>query len=465
MILLGKKHAKPADSFPFEYYEDQIREIGHKRLGSDLEAILENPGEKPFCLILVKFGTHYDWPHNNYDYGPEDVQLQPYLVDTPETRKKRTNYYSAITGMDESVGQVLDLLKKHRLEEDTLVIWTADHGSGWPHERDMLYEAAINVPFIARWPGRIPAGSTNDALVSYVDILPTLVEVAGGDLSSLTSRIGGQKLDGRSFLPVLLGQQTKHHSEVYAAHTSNVMSVYPIRAIRTESFKYIWNIDSQFVFPNTWSNPAPAAEFVTRLPVWQSWERKAKRDAFAAQRVQAELYRPPEELYDLRSDPHEMKNLAEEPAYRDVLVSLRGKLRDWMRQQGDAGDSAYHGHEITQLVDTIYCRQPVVNARMLPVGGGGVTSSDTVQVALSCPVWPAQIRYTLDGSQPLPNSTLYSGPFTVDPPITIKAKAFWEASEGFWDAGETAVKVIDYTGIDYRFLHDYSHHKPLYYPR
>jgi uncharacterized sulfatase len=120
------------------------------------------------------------------------------------------------------------------------------------------------------------------------------------------------------------------------------MSAYPIRAVRTKTHKYIWNIDAQFYFPSTWTNEAPSSQYTTRWPVWQSWVRKAKTDAFAAERVQAEIYRPPEELYDIGQDPYELKNLAGDAAHREVLLSLRREVKAWMNRQGDAGDSAYH---------------------------------------------------------------------------------------------------------------------------
>ena len=189
VILLGKKHVNPEESFPFEYYEDDLTTT--RGAGRDLKRILANPGDKPVCIMLVKFGTHFAWRHNRYGYDPDKVGIPPYLVDTPETREMRANYYSAITDMDEAVGKILDLLEEHNWVNDTLLIWTADHGSGWPHERDILYDAGINVPFIARWPGRIQPGSVSSALVSYVDLLPTFIEVAGGEVSAVVSKAGG----------------------------------------------------------------------------------------------------------------------------------------------------------------------------------------------------------------------------------------------------------------------------------
>ena len=267
-------------------------------------------------------------------------------------------------------------------------------------------------------------------------------------------KLGGEELDGKSFLPVLLGEKNQHHSEIYASNTWNVLLSYSIRALRTETHKYIRNIDSQFIFPTPWSIDAPAPQFQIRLPVWRSWEEKAKTDPFAAERVQVELFRPPEELYDIRNDPHELNNLAEDPSQKEVLASLREKLKAWMRQQGDAGDSAYHKDVSTgkNFLDEIYGRQKVVNVKMIPLGASGGTS-DTVEVHLTCPVWRTEIHYTPDGSEPTRNATRYTEPFKVDPTMTIKAK-------GYWEGGETPVKVVEFTGVDFRFLYQ-GHYKPI----
>lgn len=464
VILLGKTHIRPPESFPFEYYPDLPR--GNVGPGQDLRRILADPGDKPLCIVLCKFDTHWTWPHNRYGYDPDTINLPPYHPDTPETRELRANYYSEITEMDAAVGKVLDLLKEHRMEENTLTIWTADHGSAWPHERQMIYDAGTNSAFIARWPGHITPGSESHALISYVDILPTLIEVAGGEVSDVVSQCGGESLDGKSFLPVLLGEKNQHHSEVYTSFTWVVMQAYPMRAVRTKTHKYIWNIDSHFMYPNYWAWDLP--RFQTKWRVWKSWVEKGKTDSFAAERVRAELFRPPEELYDIRVDPHEMSNLADDPAHQELLASLRWKLRAWMKQQGDAGDSAYHKEagKKKKFMDEIFCRQPIVNVKMKRYQPQETGPSDfylptsmkeTVRVEMTSPVWTAEIRYTLDGGEPTRNSTLYTKPFLLDSQTTIKAK-------GFWEGGETAMKEVEWEGVDYRFHYEQDHLKPLFWP-
>ena len=177
VILLGEKHLTPWSDFPFEYYSDGERANGP---GEDLERILTENRDQPWCIIMCRFSAHVPWPHNNTHYSPEEVDIPADHVDTPETRELRTRYYSKITEMDEGVGRVLDLLEQTNQDKNTLTIYTADPGTDWPRQKWNLYDGGINVPFIVRWPGKIKPGSVSDALISYVDVLPTFIDVAGG---------------------------------------------------------------------------------------------------------------------------------------------------------------------------------------------------------------------------------------------------------------------------------------------
>lgn len=150
------------------------------------------------------------------------------------------------------------------------------------------------------------------------------------------------------------------------------MHAYPMRSVRTKTHRYIWNIDSHFRYnwpPDTgwWGESRPPGA-LTRWsrrgwPMWESWFRKAETDPVIAARLRAIQYRPSEELYDIRTDPYELKNIAEEPDQRELL-SLRRKVRAWMEQQGDTGDSAYHGeaHREKRFLDEFpspcSCPQP-----------------------------------------------------------------------------------------------------------
>jgi uncharacterized sulfatase len=164
-------------------------------------------------------------------------------------------------------------------------------------------------------------------MVQYVDITPTLVDAAGGEVPD--------GLDGRSFLPVLVGKTDKHNDVVYGVHTTaGIIAAtpggYPVRSIRDEKYKYIRNLRHTATFRNTMI-------VSDRAGFWKSWVRKAQGDEFAARRVNGYLNRPAEEFYDIVNDPHELKNLAAEAKYRPIMDAMGKKLQAWMDQQGDKG--------------------------------------------------------------------------------------------------------------------------------
>ncbi len=314
--LAGKTHIKPREQFPFEYMGSRPEQI---------EKFIVSSKAQPFCLVVASNEPH--GPHKQGGYKPQEVPVPPYKVDTAETRKQYADYYTDIDLLDMEVGRVLGLLKRHNLEENTLFVYASDHGYGI-FAKWSCYEAGLHVPFIVRWPGKVKPGTVTDAMVSFVDVLATFVEAAGGKPP--------RDIDGRSFLPVLLGREKKHHDFIFGAHTNRGIisgKAYPIRSVRTGTHKYIRNLNHQGMFQCVSTHGRDYTEI--NNGVWGSWKQKGKTDAFAAKRVKMLQYRPAEELYDLRKDPHELNNLADNSAQQKILASLRQKLDAWMKQQGD----------------------------------------------------------------------------------------------------------------------------------
>ncbi len=318
--LAGKTHIKPRASFPFEYIKlDGVGEY------------LAKVGRQPFCLVIATHDPHgpYKRAKPGEGYDPAKVELPPYLVDTPETRQLMTDYYNSVTALDKQVGEHLAIIEKYGLSENTLVIYTGDHGTGFPFAKWTLYDAGLKVPFIVRWPGRTKGGSVSDAMISFVDLLPTFMEAAGG--------APPEGLDGRSFLAVLEGKKRDHRELIFATHTNKGIisgSEYPVRAIRTRTHKYIRNLNPNGTFTNVVTHGRDNEE-AKAARYWKSWIRLAESDAFAAERVKMYQHRPAEELYDLRTDPYELNNIAGDPAQEELITDLCARLKEWMKQQGD----------------------------------------------------------------------------------------------------------------------------------
>ena len=312
VALAGKVHVAPEKVFPFQYIDTSEEQ---------LEEVLTGKG--PFCLIYASHHPHAPWGRGVYD--PDSLTVPPYLVNTPETRQALADYYFEVTELDKEVGLCLDLLDRHDLTDGTITIYTSEQGAQFPHCKWSCYDLGLRVEFIVRWPGHVEAGSTSNAMISYVDFVPTAIELAGGALPDA--------LDGKSLLPVLTGKTDRLHDRVFGVHTTRGIikgsACYPVRSIRTETHKYIWNLKSDAAFENIVTARQP--------DYWKTWMAKARTDAAARQLVESYQHRPEEELYGLRSDPFELTNIASDPANAELKDSLRKQLEAFMAAQGDKG--------------------------------------------------------------------------------------------------------------------------------
>lgn len=330
VALIGKRHYAPREAFPFEYLGGRHHDGGR---GTDLDfgdvrQFLQET-EDPFCLVIASNQPHAPWTRGDPSaYDPDALTLPPYFVDTPETRQGLTRYYAEITYLDDQVGQALQLLDEAGHADDTIVIFLSEQGSQLPHGKWTLYDVGIRGAGLVRYPGVVEPASETDALISYVDILPTILDAVNGTPEDLD-------VDGKSFLDVLRGEADQHHDAVFAMQTSRGIhdgpESYGIRGARTDRFKYIRNLSPEVRFQNM---------ITERNGIFQSWREEAEQgNEFAAERVRAYQHRPAEELYDLETDPFELNNLADDPAYGEIRALLRQRLDAWMEQQGDEGQA------------------------------------------------------------------------------------------------------------------------------
>lgn len=319
VALAGKDHVSPDSIFAFNFLE-----TGNEHFDIPLlEDFIAGAGDDPFCLIVASKEPHT--PHDSGGYEPGELVLPGYFVDTPETRERVANYCTDINHVDQELGDVMDMLERLGHADNTLVMFTSDHGEPMPYCKWTCYDGGIQIPFLAWWPGVVEPGRVTDANICFTDVLPTMVDVAGGNPDP--------GLDGRSFLPVLTGERDTHLDAVFANHTHKDVRNgcrYPIRAVRMEGFKYIVNVEYETTFTNNVTEGAHDFDLV-----WNSWVKKAETDPFAADRVRGYQHRPLEELYDLENDPCELNNVADRPEHHARIARMRRRLLGWMAQQGD----------------------------------------------------------------------------------------------------------------------------------
>lgn len=322
VALSGKRHIAPPEVFPFENLPAAKNNPNFPLIDAFMAECKRD--ETPFCLFACSNEPHSPWNKGDASRYPVDrLELPPYFVDTPQTRRCMSDYLAEITYFDGQVGQCLALLEKHDLADNTLVVVVSEQGSSFPFGKWTCYDTGLQSAFIARWPGRIEPGALSDAMIEYVDVLPTYIELAGGAAPDV--------LDGRSLVPVLLGQTDRHKQYVFGEMTTvgiiNASEHFGIRSIRSEQFKYIWNFTPEVEFQNA----------CTKSTIFQSWLAAAADDADAADKVRRYQRRAGEELYDVTGDPLEWNNLADDPQYAEIKAELRAGLRQWMEANGDRG--------------------------------------------------------------------------------------------------------------------------------
>jgi N-sulfoglucosamine sulfohydrolase len=265
-------------------------------------------------------------------HDPAKAQLPPYYPDTPKVRQDWAQYYDIITLMDRQVKEVLDQLERDGLAQDTIVWFWGDHGRGLPRAKRWVYDSGTRVPLIVRvpekWrklarpdnPDAVKPGTVNDDLVAFIDFAPTMLSLAGIDIP--------RHMQGRAFLGA---QKGKPREYVFAARDRMDEAYDLIRSVRDKQYQYIRNY--------MWYLPrSQDISYMNEMPTMQEMRRLFAEGKLAGPQLQYfEPVKPVEELYDTAADPHEVKNLAGDPKYKDVLERLRKVHKEWYRDTMDIG--------------------------------------------------------------------------------------------------------------------------------
>lgn len=262
-------------------------------------------------LFFVSAGVtepHRPYEREGYDRDDEATLMPlPYLPDRPGIREDLAGLHGLIWRLDEAVGTIRQGLADSGLEDDTIFIFTTDHGIAMPRAKGTCYDPGIMTTLIWRWPGHFEGGRVQDELLTNCDTLPTILDLAGVAPPDC--------LDGRSYLGVLDEDDYEPREDVFCEMTWHDQ-YNPMRAIRTNDFKYVRNFgDRPLVF--------------MPLDIWDGPGGQDMREDFYSSR------RPEEELYDLRVDPLEQCNVIDDAAYADVAWTLRTRVQNWMVETND----------------------------------------------------------------------------------------------------------------------------------
>jgi arylsulfatase A-like enzyme len=306
-MLIGTQHV--ARDASIIGYDDVAPVQSHrvKHVVPEAVKFLNSKPRSPFFLSVGFGETHREFPDAGPDQDPRYCLPPAPLPDTPRTRQDMANFKASAQILDKGIGDVLNALDANGLAENTLVICTTDHGIAFPGMKCNLTDHGMGVMLILRGPGGFAGGQVCDAMVSHVDLFPTICDLLEIEPPPW--------LQGRSMMPLIRGQTDEIRDEVFAEVTYHA-AYEPMRAVRTHRFKYIRRFEDR------------------QSPVLPNCDEGLSKDMWL-QHGWAE--RPPtaEQLYDLVFDPNETHNLANDPAMAEVLDEMSGRLDRWMRATDD----------------------------------------------------------------------------------------------------------------------------------
>jgi len=367
----GKYHVAPESVYPFKTVIP-----GSSRspvvMANHCRELIEADSDQPFFLYFCTSDPHRgggdatELPHQpnrfgnqppgskgypgirEVTYDPDEVIVPGFLPDTPTCRAEIAQYYQSVSRIDQGLGRLVEILKDADQWDDTLFIYISDHGIAMPGAKTTVYEGGMRSPCIVRNPYNEMRSVVSDAMISWIDLAPTILDFAGaldsetgnvkreivqqiarpsGDAQTTNDTASGE-LHGRSFLSVLGREHVDGWDEVNASHTFHeIQMYYPMRVVRGRQYKLIWNIAHPL--------PFPFASDLWAAPTWQAQYQQGLDAPYGAKTVGSYIQRPEFELYDIEADSHEGQNLADDPQYAGKLAELKDKLKAFQRRTND----------------------------------------------------------------------------------------------------------------------------------
>ena len=345
---------------------------------------------------------------------PAKVPVPPYYPDTPLIREELARMYDNIADLDSQVGDILQQLEADGLAGNTIVFYWSDHGDGIPRSKRSLYDSGLRVPLMIRWPKALnppfAPGSVNEELVSFVDLAPTVLSIAG---VAVPSHLQGRVLVGPNAAPA--------PEYVFAARDRMDIEYDMMRSARNGRFLYVRNFQSELPY-------AGHIIYRNQSAILQEWYRlQAEGKLTGAAALWMRTNRPSEELYDTAADPHQVHDLSGDSAHRPTLERMRKAVTDWMTRIADQG--LINEAEMIQRMWPAGVQpetaQPYIVARRTtdpPARQPSMAITAPMEVVIYVPTQGASIGYTTEEG-PAAKWRLYTGPILVESPVTIRAKA------------------------------------------
>lgn len=353
---IGKYHLAPEIVYHFDEYRNEGIQGSRNsvRMAQNAKKWIAENDEQPFFLYWCSTDPHRGGGPDgfaNFDgdrypgvkavpFDPQAMEVPSWLPDTPAVRQELAAYYQAINRLDQGFGDLLQALEDTGHSVDTLVIFLADNGPPFPGAKTTSYEPGMNLPLIVRDPFASKTGGTCDALVCWADLTPTILDWCGVtpkphvpiraiENDGVLDQGPKQPVTfhGKSFARVLEEEHPEGFNTLFTSHTFHeITNYYPMRVHYAGDYKLIFNIAHQL--------PYPFASDLFDSPTWQD-VLKNDRLYYGKRRTEDYVHRPRFELYDLKHDPDELTNLADDPQHEDRLETMQKTLQAWQKETSD----------------------------------------------------------------------------------------------------------------------------------
>ena len=335
--LVGKFHVAPGSLYPF--HNLMTKGLNGNRdvvaMAEKAKEIIQNAGKKPFFIVHAFSDPHRSgkgfanekFPNDPKEvkYDPKDVIVPYFLPDRPEVRKELAEYYQSASRLDRGVGLLIDVLRDAGELDNTVIIFISDNGIPFPGAKTTLYDPGVHLPLLISSPDH-KKGHSNDALVSYTDLAPTILDIAGAKRPKY-------KLPGKSLVPILNQTHPKGWDRAFCSHQFHEITMYyPMRLLQTRKYSYIVNLAHKLDYP--------FASDLYASPTWQGVLKRGDK-MMGKKSVESYLHRPLEELYDVQKDPMQLHNLANDPEHAQALQELRREMMAWQQRTNDPWSILY----------------------------------------------------------------------------------------------------------------------------
>ncbi len=351
--------------------------------------------------------TSYTWKDGRMTEAETPIHLSkdtkfdipPYLPNTPVVRRDMWKEYNNIAEMDQQVGAVLKQLEEDGLLENTIIFFYGDHGGPYPRQKRLIYDSGLNTPMVIRFPNKQQAGKKDEQLISFVDFAPTLLSLVGIEAPNY--------MQGQAFIGKYPAAEKRKYIHAAADRFDEVTDA--IRAVRDKQFKYIRNYrpEQGYYLPLGYREKIPSMQELLSL-----------RDAGKLNETQAQWFRQSkaaEELFDCKADPHELNNLAGDPAYKEKLDELSAEMDRWIKEIGDQPNLPE-----AELIEQLWS-----GAETQPQTVEPVIALTNGKVRIICPTEGASIGYKIIGNDGVePKSwSVYQEPFAISDNAKLLVKA------------------------------------------